>query len=892
VMTLFNGPAPVQSKLNLTAAAREVKFTDKYAPTTLAEVLGQDHATTPLRGFLASPYPCAILLSGPTGAGKSSTAQALVNDLRVDRAANFYHFKSGVMDAEAVETLMRDMRYVPWGGGWRAVLVDEADLWTVKARQLWLSILEDLPRNTVVVFTTNHREAFDQRTLDRFQFDLQFTADGPVSLDAAQALADHIWEAETGGSDGPDVARLPNVVLDGQVSYRRLVTAMQAVVRDGVRLAPPERVFEIPLDLSALGLMPVCGGAPEGETPAPVFPEEDWRDEMRQIQDRFLALPWVKAAIKNSGEDVALTGNCTCTARNLRSQLFPKLKGILLDSLAEHEADGNPPIEAPTPEPIPAPKPKKKRRTKAEMERDKTLEAIGLALKEGRTVPTFEDLRVGLQVAIHKGTKTGLFTVTAIGGGIVTVHQAEGPAGFLVDGDTEVFETITVREADLYPAPEPPASPQDDRGEGTADRPGEAACVPCEASGVVCEAIDPLPVFLEENDDRPIPGQGRIHGVLSGAAPSPEPSVRDDLQPGRDAETDSRPVHRGSDRESMPAGRPALAPVFLPEEHPGAAAGLELRAPAAERLQALHQLWLSGLTANTRRAYAGDLEDFARFLGFDGSERWGGVGDAIPIIFSSDAGYANTIVLNYRNRMVENGLAPATIGRRIAAIKSLGKLARLIGAVSWSIEVDGPRVETLRDTAGPGARGWAKMRAAALADESPRGRRDAAIVCLLRDLGLRRNELASLDLEHVRLADGMPDGLWFLGKGRGDRGFLTVPGATGAVLRSWLEQRGSSPGPLFYRLDNAADPAGPKTRLTGEAIRLLVARAGNNAGLERGVRPHGLRHEGITAVLDANGGDLRAAARFSRHKNIQTIVRYDDNRTNIGGRMAELIAGT
>jgi integrase/recombinase XerC len=95
-------------------------------------------------------------------------------------------------------------------------------------------------------------------------------------------------------------------------------------------------------------------------------------------------------------------------------------------------------------------------------------------------------------------------------------------------------------------------------------------------------------------------------------------------------------------------------------------------------------------------------------LGFDAR---GAVGPGL--LFGLDAGGANLIVLNYRNAMVEKGLAPATISRRIAAIKSLGKLARLIGAVSWSIEVDGPRVETLRDTAGPGARGIAAMKLAA-----------------------------------------------------------------------------------------------------------------------------------------------------------------------------------
>jgi integrase/recombinase XerC len=37
-------------------------------------------------------------------------------------------------------------------------------------------------------------------------------------------------------------------------------------------------------------------------------------------------------------------------------------------------------------------------------------------------------------------------------------------------------------------------------------------------------------------------------------------------------------------------------------------------------------------------------------------------------------------------------------------------------------------------------------------------------------------------------------------------------------------------------------------------------------------------------------GDLRAVQRFSRHKDIKTIGRYDDNRQDLGGAVAALVA--
>jgi hypothetical protein len=214
-------------------------FTEKYRPTTLAEVVGQPHVVARLRTFLADPYPCAMLFEGETGVGKTSTAFALVNDLKVDKAANFFHIRSGCQDGAAVADIADTLRFTPWGNGWRVILVDEADLMTDMARKLWLSVLESLPQRTVLIFTTNHPRRFDQRTLDRFQRHA-FADSVADTMDAAQSLADAIWQAETGGDDGPDVKLLPNVVEAGSVSFRRVASAMESVIRFGATPAPSQ----------------------------------------------------------------------------------------------------------------------------------------------------------------------------------------------------------------------------------------------------------------------------------------------------------------------------------------------------------------------------------------------------------------------------------------------------------------------------------------------------------------------------------------------------------------------------------------------------------------------------------------------------------------------------
>jgi integrase/recombinase XerC len=65
---------------------------------------------------------------------------------------------------------------------------------------------------------------------------------------------------------------------------------------------------------------------------------------------------------------------------------------------------------------------------------------------------------------------------------------------------------------------------------------------------------------------------------------------------------------------------------------------------------------------------------------------------------------------------------------------------------------------------------------------------------------------------------------------------------------------------------------------------------GQRAGLSRRLRPHGLRHAGITTALDRTGGDVRAVARFSGHKKLDTLLIYDDNRRDLGGQVAGLVS--
>jgi integrase/recombinase XerC len=202
--------------------------------------------------------------------------------------------------------------------------------------------------------------------------------------------------------------------------------------------------------------------------------------------------------------------------------------------------------------------------------------------------------------------------------------------------------------------------------------------------------------------------------------------------------------------------------------------------------------------------------------------------------------------------------------------------------VTWSLEVQGVRSEGYRDTRGPGRAGFLALLGQLDGRPDAKGFRDRALLRLLYDLGLRRAEAVGLDVEDLDRQSGT---LAVLGKGRSEKVRLTLPDETRAAVEAWLAVRGDGPGPLFRSIDRAGRLKG---RLSGTAVYLIVRQLGQRAGLR--ARPHGLRHAAITEALDLTGGDVRAVQRFSRHRDVRVLQRYDDNRKDLAGDVARRVA--
>lgn len=140
----------------------------------------------------------------------------------------------------------------------------------------------------------------------------------------------------------------------------------------------------------------------------------------------------------------------------------------------------------------------------------------------------------------------------------------------------------------------------------------------------------------------------------------------------------------------------------------------------------------------------------------------------------------------------------------------------------------------------------------AACDATPRGFRDRAILALGLEAGLRRNEIATVEL------DGLgPDQIRVTGKGEKTRTIPLTPRQR-AELDPWLAHRGTAPGPLMGRLRPGA-------------IYEILKRLAKDAGVE--FSPHDLRRTAIGQWIDAS--DLSTAMILAGHASISTTQLYD-----------------
>jgi len=290
--------------------------------------------------------------------------------------------------------------------------------------------------------------------------------------------------------------------------------------------------------------------------------------------------------------------------------------------------------------------------------------------------------------------------------------------------------------------------------------------------------------------------------------------------------------------------------------------------------------WLArSRSPHTKRMYRSNINAFILAIGYQTTP------DVLAQFLLLDSHQAFELVSQYHGSLIARKLAPATINQKLAAIKSLVNYASQAGKCHYTlVNIKAEKLTQYRDTKGIPLEQF-KLMMGAVDTDTIKGLRDIAILFLLWGNALRRSEIANCDVK-----DFLPQAgeLIITSKGKiGQPETISLGKSAIAAIDKWLVARKdyTSDDPLFC----ATHKGYWGNRLHTHSIYKLVQKYAKLAGIDKVMSPHRVRHSSITEALNLTNGDVRKVQKLSRHKNINTLMIYDDNRQNLQGEVTGML---
>ena len=267
-----------------------------------------------------------------------------------------------------------------------------------------------------------------------------------------------------------------------------------------------------------------------------------------------------------------------------------------------------------------------------------------------------------------------------------------------------------------------------------------------------------------------------------------------------------------------------------------------------------------GSSRNTIDAYRNDLTRFASFS----AERAGN--GEVPQASSID----RDLITGYVGWLGERGYAPATIARKVAAVKSFCGYLLDHGDLTENptASIDSPRAPKATPKPLSTQEVDALLRQP-LTSTTPEAIRDSSMLELMYATGMRVTELVSLNLDSLHLTP-RPGSVRCIGKGDRERTIPVYDRAMDAVERYLDESR---PRLLKGRPQEALFVNRRGERLTRQGFWMILKNYARAAEIASRVTPHTLRHSFATHML-RGGASVRDVQELLGHANVSTTQIY------------------
>lgn len=256
---------------------------------------------------------------------------------------------------------------------------------------------------------------------------------------------------------------------------------------------------------------------------------------------------------------------------------------------------------------------------------------------------------------------------------------------------------------------------------------------------------------------------------------------------------------------------------------------------------------------HSKRAYAKAISEFLEWVQGKGS-------------------FSKALVTGYKSWLETQGLAPATINLRLAAVRKLSEEASDNGLLGADVAAAIGRVKGAKRL-GVRAGNWLDIRQTekllALPDTGTlQGKRDRALLALLIGCGLRRGEVVGLTVSHVQQRENRWAVVDLIGK-HGRIRTVPMPAWAKAALDEWTAAAAISGGALIRAVSKSGMvAAGP---MTAQALYYVVARYAGALGIALG--PHDLRRT-FGKLAHKGGSPIEQIQLSYGHASLTTTERY------------------
>lgn len=236
-------------------------------------------------------------------------------------------------------------------------------------------------------------------------------------------------------------------------------------------------------------------------------------------------------------------------------------------------------------------------------------------------------------------------------------------------------------------------------------------------------------------------------------------------------------------------------------------------------------------------------------------------------------GFNKNVVTHYRMHLESRGLAPGTINLRLVAIRRLAYEAADIGLLSPEQAAGIRRVRGAKKL-GMRVGNWLLANEACALWQLPdrktlKGKRDRAILSLLLACGLRRGEVAALDVDDIQRREDHWAIVDLAGKG-GHIRTVPIPDWVRREIEEWVTAADIRCGRLFRCVCRAGKTWGDfmSDRVVWHVVKDYSAKLGL-----RQLAPHDLRRS-CARLCHVAGGELEQIQFLLGHVSVQTTEKY------------------